>query len=133
MSASKSKKAINAARQIVMHSDVSRAMCSKTALTPALDCLRRARVNQGNWRRARRNAIEEAPIAMRVESQYGPGAAYEAGLAIGMPPPNPVIAAIANRFGEALSLGGLPADLEAACREWLRLYDPNPTRREKRT
>jgi hypothetical protein len=82
-----------------------------------LDSLRRLRITWGCWKRAKANAIEDAPFALRLESRFGPGAAYEAGLSCGMPDrPKPEYCI--RRVREAVE-AGLPRDLELLCRAWL--------------
>jgi hypothetical protein len=82
-----------------------------------MEALTRLRHTWANWKRARANAREEAPLAMRVEARGGPGAAYDAGLAVGMPPA-PSSDYTVRRVREAVA-AGLPRDLDALARAWL--------------
>jgi len=127
-----------ALESIIKHADVGRYMqpglmsaepgcgypkwvAHATRLRPfaaGLDLLRRLRVTWGDWKRARRNAHEEAPHAARVEAKYGPGAAYDAGLSMGIPP-KPDAAYQVRRVQEALD-AGLPKELAELCRRWLK-------------
>jgi hypothetical protein len=84
---------------------------------PGLDVLRRLRIAWGNWKRAKANAIEEAPFAAAAERRGGPGAAYEAGLSCGVPP-QPRRDYQIGCVRQAIE-AGLPRDLELLASAWL--------------
>lgn len=89
-------------------------------LTPCaagLDLLVKLRTTWGNFKRAKRNAAEDRPYALATERRYGPGAAWEQGLAIG-PPNKPRGDYSIHRVQEAVE-AGLPPELADLCRRWL--------------
>lgn len=104
--------------RIVKHSVVSRATALPAEATPGVAALCRLRLFLRDIKRGRRNAREDFEDALRCEARHGPGAAYEAGYAVAMPN-FPDRTWLARRIQEALSLGGLPRDLEQQCNAWL--------------
>jgi len=113
---------------ILKHPDVSRAMTDfgkhAERLQPyaaGLDRLRRLRVTWRDYKRACRNAREDAPRARAIEREHGPGSAWDAGLAIGKPRYFPDDSSI-RRVNEALA-AGLPDDLADRCHRWLAQQD----------
>ena len=84
---------------------------------PGIAQLVRLRLMWSEWKRARRNAIEEAPHALACEKTRGKGAAWDAGYAVGIPP-SPTAAACIKKVSAAVA-AGLPRDLESLCAAWL--------------
>jgi hypothetical protein len=118
---------------IIKHADLSRYMAPGLmagGLSPKADAhaarlrphaaglerLRGLRIAWACWKRARANAIEDAPHAARIEARYGPGAAWDAGLSVGVPP-KPAADLAMRRVREALD-AGLPPELADLCLRW---------------
>ncbi|NLF01132.1 MAG: hypothetical protein GX601_09165 [Anaerolineales bacterium] len=106
-------------RAITMSRAVSHASQGMRPRTGGLDVLVRLRRTMSNHARAKANAREEGPAAMRCERRHGAGAAYDAGF-ITQIPAKPDLDDYIRRALEA----GFEADPDAQtvqtlCEAWL--------------
>lgn len=100
--------------KVTRHGLLSRALSGHhpEAMTGGMEPLVKLRRTVSNWRAARRNAREEAPISARLGD-----AAHDAGLLVG--PPRPPRLEYAIRRVRAAVAGELPERLRAECETWL--------------